>query len=93
MPDYDETKVIKSEIDTDKFSHHTLPIEIRTFIEIPFCNVHKGLDVTVIMMNPSDADTSTSDQSVNKLIDFFAHGNVSLISVGVTGGDFSFLQN
>lgn len=52
----------------------TLPnIKLRYVLRIPYKNVEEGLSITVVMMNPSKASLTESDQSVNKLINFFSN--------------------
>lgn len=46
-------------------------VDLRYKLLIPFKNRTEGITFTVILMNPSQANLSISDRTVNKLIDYF----------------------
>ncbi|MGA4485339.1 DUF1643 domain-containing protein [Bacillus cereus] len=50
---------------------------IRTYLSIPLKGVKIGIDIAIIMMNPSHADNKKSDKSVNRVIDFFVEENLN----------------
>ncbi|MGE7918262.1 DUF1643 domain-containing protein [Viridibacillus sp. NPDC093762] len=64
---YDITKVDITRIELDDTSN----IDVRYSLKIPFLNRLEGLSVTVIMMNPSQANLIISDPTIDKLINFF----------------------
>lgn len=66
---YDITKVDKSNIKIDEDIIET--VEVRYSLTIPFRNRKMGISVGIIMMNPSKANKYISDQTINKLVDFF----------------------
>ncbi|MFS0782072.1 DUF1643 domain-containing protein [Bacillus sp. 1P06AnD] len=73
---YNNNYVDKIKIDTDKYLlDKTNNIYIRTFLEIPLLNVQEGKEIGIIMMNPSYADKTASDKTVNLVIDFFVNYN------------------
>lgn len=46
-------------------------IDLRYRLSIPMKNRKNGINISVILMNPAEANTNISDKTVNKLIDFF----------------------
>ncbi|MCY8882369.1 DUF1643 domain-containing protein [Bacillus spizizenii] len=70
---YDSNKVDISSITIDDRQNIIPGVNLRYSLSIPFKNrmEMEGITVTVILMNPSEADSNISDRTVNKLIDFF----------------------
>ncbi|HDR7766197.1 DUF1643 domain-containing protein [Bacillus paranthracis] len=67
---YDLTKVNQPRIAIDKETFIG-NVDIRYSLTIPFLNRREGSSVGIILMNPSGANKDNSDDTVNKLIDFF----------------------
>ncbi|EEL19784.1 DUF1643 domain-containing protein [Bacillus toyonensis] len=67
---YDLTKVNQPEIAIDKEAFIG-NVDVRYSLTIPFLNRREGSSVGIILMNPSGANKDNSDDTVNKLIDFF----------------------
>lgn len=67
---YDPNKVDISSITIDDRQNIIPGVNLRYSLSIPFKNRMEGIIVTVILMNPSEADSNISDRTVNKLIDF-----------------------
>ncbi|MCP1565200.1 DUF1643 domain-containing protein [Bacillus velezensis] len=68
---YDPNKVDISSITIDDRQNIIPGVNLRYSLSIPFKNRMEGITVTVIVMNPSEADSNIPDRTVNKLIDFF----------------------
>lgn len=76
MEHYDGNIVNILDINTDRQQiSNNNNIWIRTYLSIPLKGVNNGMEISVVMMNPSDADASISDKTVNKVIDFFSLQN------------------
>ena len=71
MPDYNNTIVDTSNIITNSQSYSNF--EYRSTLTIPYQNRSQQLvSYLIVMMNPSKANQTTSDQTVNKVIDYFS---------------------
>lgn len=68
---YNQNKVDISSITIDRIQNIISNVDLRYRLSIPFKNRMEGIIVTVILMNPAQANLSISDKTVNKLIDYF----------------------
>lgn len=68
---YDSAKIDGAAITIDSVQNFISNVDLRYTLSIPFKNRVEGIIVTVILMNPAQANLSISDKTVNKLIDFF----------------------
>lgn len=68
---YKKSKVEIKKISVDKINSGLPDINLRYKLVIPLKDREEGINVTVILMNPSKADDCVSDNSVNKIIEFF----------------------
>ncbi|MDF2036326.1 DUF1643 domain-containing protein [Cytobacillus oceanisediminis] len=56
-------------------------VDLRYRLSIPIKNRRTGINISVILMNPAEADVTISDKTVNKLIDFFYNFSNSNIQI------------
>ncbi|GAS81164.1 DUF1643 domain-containing protein [Paenibacillus amylolyticus] len=66
-----EYKKYQVDVDSIKVEPDTEGCKVRSLLQLSLNKISNSKNVTIIMMNPSKANQKSSDQTINRIIDFF----------------------